>query len=131
MTKLPCFTDSRLRDGSFVLATLQSVRRCPARSVFIELCFATDEGSWTWCFRDPTERSERGSGGTLALTVGPYGVQARCIDEGGLGVALPASEALPMILGGAKTYVARRLVDRVVADSATGPSTFRPGLPTT
>jgi len=130
MTKLPCFTDSRLRDGSFVLATLQCVRRCPARSNFIELCFATDEGSWTWCFRDPPERSERGSGGTLALTVGPYGAQARCIDEGGLGLALPTSEALPMILGGSQTYVARRLVERMVANSATGPSTFRPAAPT-
>jgi hypothetical protein len=125
MTKLPCFTDSRLRDGSFVLATLQCVRRCPARSNFIELCFATDEGSWTWCFRDPPERSERSSSGTLALTVGPYGAQARCVDAGALGLALPTSEALSMILGGSETYVARRLVERMVANSATGPSTFK------
>jgi hypothetical protein len=131
MTKLECFTGSRLDDGSFVLATLQCVRRCPARSNFIELCFATDEGSWTWCFRNPPEPSERGSGGTLALTVGPYGAQARGVDDGRLGLALPTSEALPMILGGSQTYVARRLVERLVANSAKGPSTLRSGAPTT
>jgi hypothetical protein len=130
MTKLPCFTGPHLADGSFVLATLQCVRRCPARSNFVELCFATDEGWWTWCFRDPPERSERSSGGTLALTVGPYGAQARCVDDGGLGLALPTSEALSMILGGSQTYVARRLVERLVANSATGPSTSKFAAPT-
>ncbi|ORA41077.1 hypothetical protein BST20_02775 [Mycobacterium branderi] len=101
-----------MEDGSFVLASLQSFHRCPARSDFIELCFATDAGTWTWCFREPSERSEGGSGGTLALTVGPYGAQARYVDDGGLGLALPTSQALPMILGGSQTYVARRLVAR-------------------
>lgn len=112
MTKLPCFTGSRLADGPFLPATLESVRRCPARSDFIELCFATDEGGWTWCFRDPAERGEGSSGGALALTVGPYGAQARSVENGGLGLALPTSEALPMILGGSQTYVARKLVER-------------------
>ena len=129
MTKSPCSAGSRLGDGSFVLATLQCARRCPARADFIELCFATDEGSWTWCFRDPVQRSECGSGGTLALTVGPYGAQARYADEGGLGLALPASDALPMILGGSQTYVERRLVERMGAGSATAPSIFRPAAP--
>jgi len=126
MTQPTCFTGSRLEDGSFVLATLESVRRCPARSDFIELRFVTDEASWTWCFRDPPERSERGAGGTLALTVGPYGAQARSVDDSGLGLALPTSEALPMILGGSQTYLARRLIERMVASSATAPSASRP-----
>jgi hypothetical protein len=130
MTKLECFTGSRLEDGPFVLASLQAVRRCPARSNFIELCFATDEGPWTWCFCNPPERSERGSGGTLALTVGPYGAQARCVDDGRLGLALPTSEALPMIFGGSQTYVSRRLVERTVANSPTDPSTFASAAPT-
>jgi hypothetical protein len=107
-----CFTGSHLMDESFVPARLESVRRCPARADFIELCFATDEGSWTWCFRDPPERTKGESFGSLALTVGPYGAQARCVDDGDLGLALPTSEALPMILGDSRTYVARRLVDR-------------------
>jgi hypothetical protein len=101
-----------LEDKSLISATLQSVRRCPARPDYIELCFGTDEGLWTWCFRDPRELDECGSGGTLALTVGPYGAQARCVEDNGLGFALPTSEALPMILGGSRTYVARKLVER-------------------
>ena len=114
MTKSPCFSGSRLEDKSLISATLQSVRRCPARLDYIELCFETDEGLWTWCFRDPRERSECGcgSGGTLALTVGPYGAQARCVEGNGLGFALPTAEALPMILGGSRTYVERKLVER-------------------
>ncbi|GAB1812510.1 hypothetical protein [Mycobacterium sp. MUNTM1] len=112
MTRLQCFTGSRFEDASFLPATLESVRRCPARSDFIELCFATDEGGWTWCFRDPAERGEGSSDGTLALTVGPYGAQARNVEEGGLGPALPTSEALPIILGGSRVYLARQLVER-------------------
>ena len=130
MTQPTCFTGSRMEDGSFVLATLESVRRCPARSEFIELRFMTDGAAWTWCFRDPPERSDRACGGTLALTVGPYGAQARCVDDEGLGPTLPTSEALPMILGGSKTYVARRLVERMVASSPVTPSTSRPAAPT-
>lgn len=126
MTERRCFAGSRLEDRSFPLAILESVRRCPARADFIELCFATDEGSWTWCFRHLAERSDSGSRDTHALTVGPYGVQARNVDDGGLWLALPTSEALPMIVGGSQTYVARRLVERTVASSATAPSAFRP-----
>jgi hypothetical protein len=129
MTKSTCCTGSRLADESFVLATLESVRRCPAHSEFVELCFTTDKGSWTWCFREPSERSERACAGTLALTVGPYGAQARCVDDGDLGLALPASEALPMILGGSPTYVARRLVERTVLRTAAAPSTSGPAAP--
>lgn len=123
MTQPTCCTGSRLEDGSFVLATLESVRRCPARSDFIELRFVTDRASWTWCFRDPHERSERRGGGALALTIGPYGAQARFVDDSGLGLALATSEALPMILGGSQTYVARSLIERMVAVSPTAPST--------
>jgi hypothetical protein len=112
MKEALCFTGSRMVDESFVPATLESVRRCPARSDFIELCFATDEGAWTWCFRDPPEGNGCGSVGALALAVGPYGPQARSVDDDGIGVALPTSEALPMILGDSPTFVARRLVER-------------------
>ncbi|PQM48732.1 hypothetical protein C1Y40_01098 [Mycobacterium talmoniae] len=107
----PLCCSSHLEDKWFIPAALESVRRCPARADYIELCFATDEGSWTWCFRDPLERRER-TGGTLALAVGPYGAQAHCVEGSGLGLALPTSEALPMVLGGSRTYVARRLVER-------------------
>lgn len=112
MTKTQCVTGPCLDHGRYLLATLQSVRRCPARSDFIELCFETDEGPWTWCFRDPDERTELESSGTLALKMGPYGAQAHHADADGLGLAVPSSEALPMILGGARTYVARKLVER-------------------
>jgi hypothetical protein len=113
MTESPCVNGSYLRGKSLIPATLQSVRRCPARSDYVELCFETDEGLWTWCFRDPSELSESEcSGGTLALTVGPYGARARCVEDGELGFALPISEALPMILGGSRIFVARKLVER-------------------
>lgn len=112
MTKAPRFTGPRLAEASFVSATVQSVRRCPARSDFIELCFVTDEGSWTWCFPDPADQTKRGSAARVALTVGPYGPQARYVDDAGLGNALPTSEALPIILCGCQTYVARKLVER-------------------
>jgi hypothetical protein len=112
--KSPCFSGSRLEDESLIAASFQSVRPCPARPDYIELCFETAEGLWTWCFRDPHEPSgsECGSGRTLALTVGPYGAQARCVEDNEIGFALPTSEALPMILGGSRTYVARKLVER-------------------
>ena len=93
-------------------ATFQKVRRCPARPHYIALCCATDDGALTWCFRDPHELCGCGSGHTLALTVGPYGAQARSVVDNGLGFALPTSEALPMILGGSRTYVSRKLVER-------------------
>jgi hypothetical protein len=114
MTKSTCFTGSRLADQSLIPATFQSFRRCPARPDYIELCFETEDGLWTWCFRDPRELSnfECGSGRTLALTVGPYGAQARCVEDNELGFAVPTSEALPIILGGSPTYVARKLVER-------------------
>jgi hypothetical protein len=114
VTKSPCFSGSRLEDRSLISATLQAVRRCPARPDYIELRFQTDEGLWTWCFRDPRElcECECGSGGTLALTVGPYGAQARCVEDNGLGFALPTCQALPMILGGSRMYVARKMVER-------------------
>lgn len=112
MPKPLCVTGSRLTDGAFILATLECVRRCPARSDFIELFFATDEGEWTWCFPEPSEQSDAGVGGTIALTVGPYGAQARYVDDGRLGLALPSGSALPMILAGSPTYVARKLVER-------------------
>lgn len=111
MTKASHLSDSGLEDKSFVPATLQSVRRCPVRSDYIELCFMTHEGLWTWCFRDPPDRSER-TGGTLALKLGPYGTQAHYVHNNGLGHALPTSEALSMVLGGSRVYVARRLVER-------------------
>jgi hypothetical protein len=90
-------------------ATLDRVRRCPARSGYVELCFTTPEGSWNWCFPKPSRRRKRPTG-PLALTIGPYGVQARLIREGGLGPALLSSSALPMILAEADVYVAHRLV---------------------
>ncbi|KPG56261.1 hypothetical protein AN916_05870 [Mycobacteroides immunogenum] len=112
MPKPQCLTGSRLVDGSFVSATLGGSRGCPARSDFIELFFVTGESSWTWCFPEPPEQSAGGSAGTIALAVGPYGAQARSVDEGVLGLVLPTSEALPMILGGCQIYVARKLVER-------------------
>jgi hypothetical protein len=30
----------------FLPATLEGVRRCPARSEYVELCFSTPEGPW-------------------------------------------------------------------------------------
>lgn len=112
MLKPLCVKGSRLDDGLFVPAALEGVRGCPARSDFIELFFATDDGPWTWCFPEPSERNQGGAGATIALTVGPYGAQARCVGDGLLGLALPTSEALPLILGGSRIYVARKLVER-------------------
>jgi hypothetical protein len=96
-------------EESFLPATLERARRCPARPEYIELCFLTPEGPWTWCFPAPLRRRKRAAV-PLALTVGAYGVQARPVGDDGLGPALPSSSALPMILAGADIYVARRLV---------------------
>jgi hypothetical protein len=107
MAQASCFTD-RVEEP-VLLATLELVRRCAARSEYIELCFTTPEGSWNWCFPEPPRRRKTPAG-SLALTVGPYGAQARLLRDSGLGPALPSSSALPMILAGADVYVARRLV---------------------
>ncbi|MGI8329408.1 hypothetical protein ACRYCC_05540 [Actinomadura scrupuli] len=90
-------------------ATLELVRRCPARPDYIELCFTTSEGRLEWCFPEPARR-RRKAAGPLALTLGPYGVQAHRLHDGALGHALQSSSALPMILAGADVQVARRLV---------------------
>ena len=108
MTLAPCFADRRLEEP-FLPATLEGVRRCPARSGYVELCFTTPEGPWQWCFPEPPRRRRRPAG-PLALTMGPYGAQAHLVRDAGLGPALPSSSALPMILAGADVRVARRLV---------------------
>ncbi|BDE00662.1 hypothetical protein MFTT_47550 [Mycolicibacterium fortuitum subsp. fortuitum] len=113
MTKSPCCSDAQLKGGSLMPVTLQCVRRCPARADYIELCFESDEGPWTWCFPDPCVSDERVcDGGPLAVTPGPYGARARRVNDGELGFALPIAEALPMILGGSQTFVARKLIER-------------------
>lgn len=102
-----------LQDGSLIPATFQSVHRCPARSDYIELCFETDESPWAWCLPEPSEHAEYDGGcDAVAITVGPYGAQARCVDGDRLGFALPGSEAVPLILNGIRTLVARKLVER-------------------
>jgi hypothetical protein len=108
MVPASCVVGSRA-EGAFLPATLACTRRCAARPEYIELCFATPEGPWTWCFPAPARRRKRDAV-PLALTVGAYGVQARPVRDGGLGSALPSSSALQMILAGADVYVARRLV---------------------
>jgi len=94
----------------FLPATLELVRRCPARPEYVELCFVTSEGSLKWCFPEPPRRRGRSAGGPLALVLGPYGVQAHRVGETSLGTALQSSSALPMILAGAEVHVACRLV---------------------
>ncbi|HEX4090580.1 MAG TPA: hypothetical protein VHZ33_17845 [Trebonia sp.] len=95
----------------FVPATLLGVRRCPARPDYLELCFSTAEGAWNWCFPKPArQRGRPGSAIAIALTVGPYSVQARPVVDGGLGPALATSSALPMILAGSGVLVPRSLV---------------------
>src|SRR5215831_16229469 len=86
-------------EGTFLRATLERARRCAARPEYVELCFQTPEGRWTWCFPVPSRRRKRAAV-PLALTLGAYGVQARPVREDGLGPALPSSSALPMILAG-------------------------------
>jgi hypothetical protein len=100
----PCFTQE------FLPATLESVRGCPARTGYLELCFRTQEGTWNWCFPEPARPRKRPAS-PVALTLGPYGVLARrVLDGGGFGTALDGTAALPMILAGAEVVVARRLV---------------------
>jgi hypothetical protein len=103
-------TDEITRDSEFLSATLESLRRCPARREYIELCFSTAAGEWSWCFPEPARRLRRRPS-PVALTLGPYGVLARRVDpDGAFGTALDASVALPMILAGAGVVVARYLV---------------------
>jgi hypothetical protein len=102
--------DETPRDQEFLSATLESRRRCPARGEYLELCFTTEEGPWSWCFPEPGRRP-RWHQGAVALTLGPYGVLARRVEaDGHFGAALEASAALPMILAGADVVVARYLV---------------------
>jgi hypothetical protein len=91
-------------------ATLEGMRRCPARGEYIELHFTTNEGAWSWCFPAPARQLRRRPT-PIALTPGPYGVIARRVTaDGELGSALDARVALPAILAGADVVVARRLV---------------------
>jgi len=108
MAQASCFAGPSLEEP-FLPATLEHVRRCPARPEYIELCFTTSEGPWKWCFPEPPRRRKRPAG-PVALTIGPYSVQARLVRDGGLGPAVQISSALPMILAGADVYVARGLV---------------------
>jgi hypothetical protein len=96
-------------DEEFLPATLDGVRRCPARPEYIELCFTTGEGAWNWCFPRPARRLKRPAS-PVALVLGPYGVLARRVAGDRFGPALDGSVALPMILAGADVVVARRLV---------------------
>jgi hypothetical protein len=96
-------------EEDFVPATLEGLRPCPARPEYIELCFTTPEGSWSWCFPKPARQRKRPVG-PIALTLGPYGVLARRVHDGGFGPALDGSAALPMILAGTDVMIARRLV---------------------
>lgn len=100
--------------GEFLLpANVRSVRRCPARSDYVELCFETDEGRWTWCCPEVAEGCEAGiAGDALAITPGPYGARVRHFENGRLGAVLPSCDALVWIVGGSPTYVARALVKR-------------------
>ena len=108
MTQAPSIADRRL-EQAFLPATLGGVRRCPARSGYVELCFSTPDGPWQWCFPAPPRRRRRRAG-SLALTMGPYGVQAHLVRDARLGPALPSSSALPMIMAGSDIRVARSLV---------------------
>lgn len=105
---MTCYTDARAEEA-FLPATLELVRRCPARPEYVELCFTTPEGPWNWCFRRPPRGGKR-AGGPIALRFGPYGVHAYLLREDGLGPALEISSALPMITAGADVFVARGLV---------------------
>lgn len=99
---------------TLIPTTLKVVRRCPARSDYVELCFTSEAGAWTWCVPEPVEESvEHHSGDVdLAMITGPYGAQARCLVDGELGFALPSSQAMALIVGECRTYVTRKLVER-------------------
>ncbi|MEZ0364822.1 hypothetical protein ACAG26_14120 [Mycobacterium sp. pUA109] len=113
MAETKCCGSLRSAEQSLLAATFLGVRRCPARADYIELCFETNEGVWTWCIPEPCEQRECGSGDdTLAITTGPYGAQARYFQDGNLGFALPSPEAMALITGGSRAYVARKLVER-------------------
>lgn len=112
-TKVQCCSGSSTTEQGLLPAIFDHIRRCPARSDYIEMCFETGDGTWTWCIPQSSEQSECGCGdGALAITVGPYGAQARYLQDGGLGFSLPSAEAMALILGGSQTYVARKLVER-------------------
>jgi hypothetical protein len=104
----PCVGESSSGED-FLPATLEGIRRCPARPEYVELCFTTGEGAWNWCFPPPARQLQRPTQ-PVALVLGPYGVLARRVTGNGLGSALDSSVALPMILAGADVVVARRLV---------------------
>jgi hypothetical protein len=104
---LACFTDACADE--LLPATLEGIRRCPARPEYIELCFGTPQGSWSWCFPRPARRRTEAVS-PIALTLGPYGVLARRVLGDGFGAALDGSAALPMILAGADVVIAGRLV---------------------
>ncbi|WP_327100523.1 hypothetical protein OIE68_18090 [Nocardia vinacea] len=111
MTRVATPTESTLSGRSFLPATLEVALRCPARSDYIELRFATSAGSWQWCFPEPQHRYADPSAATsIALAFGRYGAQAHLIRAGGLGPALPSSAALPLILADARILVERRLI---------------------
>lgn len=112
MTNSVGAADSRLLADSFVPAETESVRRCPARSDFIELNFVTPYGRWKWCCAEPDEETLGESTSTLAITDGPYGVRARYVEDGSIGFTASPSEAAAMILAGARVYLARMLVER-------------------
>ncbi|MBP1823335.1 hypothetical protein [Mycobacterium sp. OAE908] len=107
----PARNEKRLAAEDFVAATLTSVGRCPARLEYVELVFSTAEGQWKWCFpRPPAGKPE--ICGSIALTLGRYGPQARLVKADGLGPSLPSAEALPAILAGANVMIAHGLVRR-------------------
>ncbi|MEV4235397.1 MULTISPECIES: hypothetical protein [unclassified Nocardia] len=111
MTRVATLTESTLSGRPFLPATLDIALRCPARSDYIELRFATSAGSWQWCFPEPQHRYADPSAATsIALAFGRYGAQAHLIRAGGLGPALPSSAALPLILADARILVERRLI---------------------
>lgn len=102
-----------LATNAALVATLESVRRCPARSDYIELCFSTAEGAWTWCFPRPVESgADCRDGDAVVITTGPYGVQARYSTNGVTGLVMPTAEAMAAILSECRTYIARRLIER-------------------
>jgi hypothetical protein len=110
MTKAFCTTGTATDEEAYLPATFRSLRRCPARPDYVELCFETAQGQWDWCFAEPPDLAEEEPVGPLALALGRYGARAHLVADGALGAVLPSERALPMILGGAQVSVARRLV---------------------
>jgi hypothetical protein len=93
----------------FVPATKLSVARCPARSDYIEVTFRSSHGRWKWCFPKPQDRGRKRPG-SVALTIGPHGVEVRELVGNRLGSVLPTSSALATIVTGADTYLACALL---------------------